>query len=34
MIDVVMLLITQFIEIMPVFLVVLMFCGLVAGWLK
>lgn len=34
MIDVVMELITQFIQIMPVFIVVLMFCGLVSGWLK
>lgn len=34
MFDIVMDLILQFIQIVPVFLVVLMFCGLLSGWLK
>lgn len=34
MFDIVMDLILQFIQIVPVFLVVLIFCGLVSGWLK
>lgn len=34
MIDIALDLISQFIEIVPVFLVVLMFMGLVSGWFK
>ena len=34
MFDIVMDLILQFIQIVPVFLVVLMFCGLLSGWFK
>lgn len=34
MFDIVMDLIIQFIEVVPVFLVVLMFCSLVSGWFK
>lgn len=34
MFDIAMDLITQFIGIVPLFLVILMFCGLVSGWLK
>ena len=34
MFEIVMQLIVDFIEIVPVFLVVFMFCGLVSGWFK
>lgn len=34
MIDIALDLISQFIEIVPMFLVVLMICGLVSGWLR